>query len=162
MLNFLQALAKMKKPETGLLEGIAGAVQESAAKTGLRSESYANGWKAMNKESAVVVVQFGGRRDFYVTMEMLEKKQCDYRVIITSSNVKSMKAGEIKWLLNNRYQTKNKWLITDIEGRESPKTVNFMLYGSGESGEKPEMRGVRERPRRKRIIGRRGEHKEQD
>lgn len=114
-------------------------------------------------------------------MEMLGKEQAGYRIIITSSNVKSMKIGEIKWILNNKYQTKDRWLILDIEHKEQPRTVNFMLYGGekkdnghADAPAQPDnarMVGVegydnypeqKEKPKRKKIYGIRGEHKEQD
>lgn len=183
MLKFLQALAKMEKPAANLLEGIREKVKAAAADSKLQVADWQGGYKIGNDEHALVAVQFGGRREFYETMERMEKEDAAYRAIITSSNVKSMKIGEIKWILNNKYQTKNKWLIIDIEHAESPKTVNFMLYGGSAEGRHdkeyghsrehmkheeghPERetggREQREVPKRKRIYGVRGQHKEQD
>ena len=164
MLNFLQALAKLGKPEKELRESLLKSIDECAKASGLTISDCPGGRKVSGKETAVAVVQFGGRREFYETLELLEKEQADYRAIITSSNVKSMNIGEMKWLLNNKYNSKNKWLIIDIEHKESPKTVNFMLYG-GEAGEhqQPQRREhAPDQPKRKKIYGRRGEHKVQD
>ncbi|MFA5077584.1 MAG: hypothetical protein WC488_04115 [Candidatus Micrarchaeia archaeon] len=159
MLQFLQQLAKIEKPEQNLREETLKKVRESAARAGLEIAERPDGFFLKGRGNAIVVVQFGGRRDFYEAMEALEKDDSDYRVIVTSSNVKSMKIGEIKWILNNKFATKKKWLILDIERRESPKTVNFMLYG--EKKEEREARPKKE-PRRKKIYGKPGEHKEQD
>lgn len=157
MLKFLQTLAKIKKPSTNLTEELLKCIKNAAEKAQFKNTKYPNGLKIENGENGIVVVQFGGRRNFYEAMEMLENEDIDYRVIITSSNVKSMRISEIKWILNNKYQTKKKWIILDIEHKESPKTVNFMLY------EEPEIKSIREEPqRRKKIYGKRGEHKEQD
>ncbi len=185
MLEFLQALAKLEKPQDNLREKLLGAIKEAAAASGMKASDYPGGYRVEGKESALVIVQFGGRREFYEMMETLGKEQVGYRVVIRSSKVKSMRIGEMKWILNNKYQTKDRWLILDIERAESPKTVNFMLYGGqkgpggregnggAEAGKAPEAGSVgvegygdyekeKEKPRRKRIYGVRGEHKEQD
>lgn len=160
MLKFLQEIAKMQKPEADLRGGIIRQVEAAAASSGLKTGPHPLGVLVGNGEKCVVAVQFGGRREFYETMETLEKESVDCRAVITSSKVKSMKIGEMKWLLNNKYQTKNKWLIIDIEHAESPKTVNFMLYS--EAGGEEVRHHYAEKPKRKKIYGRRGEHKEQD
>ncbi len=185
MLRFLQELAKMQKPGANLKQGLLNTIRAAAEQAKLKILDYPDGFRIENSGKAAVVVQFGGRREFYETIETLEKEQTDYRVIVTSSNVKSMRIGEIKWILNNKYQTKNKWLIIDIEHKESPKTVNFMLYGgerkrgeheAGSPGLETETPAnvyagedgyashpvQKEKPRRKKIYGKRGEHKEQD
>lgn len=156
MRKFLQALVKIEKPTVNLLNEVLVSIKNIAGRANLKVFSCFGGFKITNNESVIVIVQFGGRRDFYGTIEMLTKETVDYRVIITSSNVKSMKIKEIKWILNDKYQTKDKWLIIDIEHKESPKTINFMLYGlnRAQSNEKA--------PRRKKIYGERGTHKEQD
>lgn len=179
MLKFLQALVKMEKPQADLIESIKAAIRSCAGQSNLPISDFASGYKIANNETALVIVQFGGRREFYEMLESMEKADADYRVIITSSNVKSMKIGEMKWLLHNKYQSKNKWLIIDIERKESPKTVNFMLYG-GKKEEAPEPEPQppapqyadelgygdypkeKEKPRKKKIYGVRGQHKEQD
>ena len=181
MLEFLQLLAKVQKPEQNLRDELLKGIKVLGEQHRLAMQERPNGWVAKDKESAAIEVQFGGRRDFYQMIETLEKEPMDYRVVVTSSNVKSMTIGEIKWILNNKYQTKNKWLILDVEHKESPKTVNFMLYGGSEGGktgmergasgtQKDNAYGTRENrehreskaPRRKKIYGIRGEHKEQD
>lgn len=181
MLEFLQLLAKMQKPGQNLRDELLKGIRALGEQNRLSVQERPNGWIAKDGESAAIEVQFGGRRDFYQMIEMLEKEAVDFRVVVTSSNVKSMTIGEIKWILNNKYQTKNRWLILDIEHKESPKTVNFMLYGGTpeeKSGTGRNARetlgdmahvthGNRERreskaPRRKKIYGVRGEHKEQD
>ncbi|VVB98335.1 Uncharacterised protein [uncultured archaeon] len=184
MLEFLQTLAKIEKPAANLREGLLSAIRAAAEARKLRVSDYPNGFRIGELDNALVVVQFGGRREFYETMEALGKEQAAYRVVITSSNVKSMRIGEMKWILNNKYQTKDKWLILDVEHRESPKTINFMLYGGERkpredeaarepeaAPEQPRQAGAegyehyperKEKPRRKIIYGVRGEHKEQD
>ncbi len=213
MLDFLQILVKIRKPEANLKEGLLESVKVAAEQAKMNAEAHAGGYRIGDSQTAIVAVQFGGRREFYETMEKLEKEQTDYRVLITSSNVKSMRIGEMKWILNNKYQTKHKWLIIDVEHKESPKTVNFMLYGGGkrhkmrreegigpqesakqaaeyaghnvqdvkpetqssktESTKSPLIYAIEEnysgyeglqkvKSRRKKIYGKRGEHKEQD
>ncbi|MEW6528438.1 MAG: hypothetical protein AB1391_00970 [Candidatus Micrarchaeota archaeon] len=156
MLKFLQALIRIEKPATDLRQGIFNSIKNIAQGANLKISEEPNKLKIMNSENAVVVIQFGGRRDFYEMMEALNRELADYKIIITSSNVKSIKIGEIKWILNTRYQTKDKWLIIDIEHKENPKTINFMLYEMKNTG--PNQNASR----RKKIYGTRGEYKKQD
>lgn len=171
MLKFLQKLVKMKKPEQNLREEIINKVKLIAQEAKLETAECPNGCIVKGDESTSIEVQFGGRRDFYETIERLSNEQTKYKVIITSSNVKSMKIKEIKWILNNKFQIKDKWLIIDIEGKESPKTVNFMLYGekNKDKGEKALLRveyaklhNKPQKARRKKIYGKRGKYKVQD
>lgn len=131
MINFFQKLVKIKKPEVNLKMGLQNVVKQLAKGAKLKVLDYPNGCRIESEsgENAIVVVQFGGRKEFYMAIETLENEVALYRVLITSSNVKSMSISEIKWLLNNKYKTKNKWLILDIEHKVHPKTVNFLLYG---------------------------------
>lgn len=161
MREFLQSLVKLQKPEANLREAILTSIKNLCEKEKLNFSEYPNGCKSQNKESAVIVIQFGGRYDFYQTMETLNKEQATYRVIITSSNVKTMRINEIKWLLINKYKTNEKWLIVDIEHKERPKTVNFMLY-SKNNEEIKEKEIKDKRIKKKRILGKKGKHKEQD
>ncbi|MBU0586122.1 hypothetical protein KJ780_01275 [Candidatus Micrarchaeota archaeon] len=161
MLEFLQNLVKMKKPESALLEQLGESIKKSAEQFGYSVSEKSYGLLVNGKESAAISIQFGGRKEFHQTMEELEKENVEYRVIITSSMVKSMSIGELKWRLANKYNTKNRWLIIDVEERGAPKTLNFMLYSLKEK-EPAVKRPVQRPPRRKKIIGRRGEHKVQD
>jgi hypothetical protein len=166
MLAFIQKLARLKKPDSDIMSGIRASILEMAKSSGMETSEAGGAIRVSGSgKSCAIVIQFGGRREFYMTLESLIASGTDFRAIVTSSNVKSMTIGEMKWILVNKYHDMGKWLFVDVESNGQPKTLNFMLYEGAQPAQQPQRpRQEKREPRvrRKMIYGIPGEHKEQD
>jgi hypothetical protein len=121
-------------------------------------------------EAAAFEMQFGNISEYKSSLDRLTKSGAQHCFLVTSSRSHSMRLEEIRGLLLRNFQIrKQKFVLIDIETGRALK-VNFewdeFERGMELSGRQPGA-GREEKPlfreaRRKRIFGKRGEHKEQD
>lgn len=124
--------------------------------------------------TAAFEIQFGNRGDFINSLRKLLNNKADICFFVTSSRAHTMRLEDARFLLLKNFNIgKQKFVLIDIETNRALK-VNFE-WDKFESGmqerQQPQKQGtplfreqkpLRQKARRKHILGRRGEHKEQD
>jgi hypothetical protein len=172
-MEFADEVVHVKKPQARLIDALAEQYSAIAFKFGYLEAQSPCWLYFMKKESgcAAFEVQFGNISEFKASFGRLVKSEAELCFMITSSRAHTMKLEEARGLLLRNFEIKKqKYVLIDIEtGRHL--RVNFewdsfeqKLSSSSEdrgergSGSAPIFR----EQRRKKIYGRRGEHKEQD
>ncbi len=168
-MEFLEEILRVKKPSSKVVSALAEQYSAIAFKFGY-FEAQSPCWLYfMRKDGAAAAfeLQFGNVSEFKASLERLNKSGAQICFFITSSLAHTMRLEEVRGLLFKNFEIKSqKFVIIDIENGRSLK-VNFewdefesrMDSGGQPQGQqKPVFREVR----RKKIYGRRGEHKEQD
>jgi len=169
-MDFIDEIIKVKKPPFRLIDTLAEQYSSIAFKFGYLEAQSPCWLYFMRKEgeAAAFEIQFGNVSEFKSSLERLNKSGAQICVFVTSSLAHTMRLEALRGLLLKNFQIKSqKYLLVDIEAGRTLK-VNFEWdefekgmrrdgSGSAPSG-KPLFREVR----RKKIFGRRGEHKEQD
>ncbi len=123
----------------------------------------------MRKEgqAAAFELQFGNVSEFKSSLERLNRSGAQICFFITSSAAHTMRLEAVRGLLLKNFQIKSqKFVLLDIENGHHLK-VNFEWdeFEQGMQGTRSsvsEGRPLFREPRRKKIYGRRGQHKEQD
>ncbi len=168
-MDFIDEVLRVKKPRARLIESLAEQYSQIAFRFGYLEAQSPCWLYFMRKEghSAAFELQFGNISEFKSSLERLNKSGAQLCFFITSSLAHTMRLEAVRGLLLRNFQIKNqKFMLIDIETGRALK-VNFewdnfergmssLSQGGGEG--KPLFREVR----RKKIYGRRGEHKEQD
>lgn len=168
-MEFLEEILKVKKPQSKLVETLAEQYSAIAFKFGY-FEAQSPCWLYFMRkegEAAAFELQFGNVSEYKASFSKLTKSEAQMCFLITSSRAHSMRLEEARGLLLRNFEIKKqKFVLIDIENGRSMK-VNFEWdefqrgMSSGKEGGEGERPLFREQ-RRKKIIGRRGEHKEQD
>jgi len=173
-MEFVDEVVRVKKPQARLKDALAEQYSAIAFKFGYLEAQYPCWLYFMRKEgsSAAFEVQFGNISEFKSSFGMLAKSGAELCFLVTSSRAHTMRLEEARGLLLRNFEIKKqKYVLIDIEtGRHL--RVNFewdsfeqklssRTSGKGE-GEQGGGAPIFREPRRKKIYGRRGEHKEQD
>jgi hypothetical protein len=175
-MEFVDEVARVKKPPVRLIDSLAEQYSAIAFKFGYLEAQSPCWLYFMRKDGAATAfeVQFGNVSEFKSSFDRLVKSGAQMCFLVTSSRAHTMKPEEARGLLLRNFAIKKqKFVIIDIEtGREL--RVNFewdrferRLISGRQDGNGARARGggkpiFRDSPRRKKIYGRRGEHKEQD
>jgi len=170
--EFIDEIVRVKKPAAKMLPSLAEQYSAIAFRFGY-FEAQSPCWLYFIRKdggASAFEVQFGNVSEFKSSLERLNKSGAQICFFITSSLAHTMRLEAVRGLLLKNFQIKNqKFVIIDIENNHHLK-VNFeweefergmesRKNGQSEQHAKPLFR---EAPRRKKIYGRRGEHKEQD
>ena len=168
-MDFIDEIVRVKKPALRLNDALKEQYSAIAFKFGY-FEAQSPCWLYfMRKDNlaAAFELQFGNVSEFKSSLERLNKSGAQMCFFITSSLAHTMRLEAVRGLLLRNFQIKSqKFVLIDLETGRALK-VNFEWdrfesgMGTPSSGEregKPLFREVR----RKKIYGRRGEHKEQD
>jgi len=173
-MEFVDEVVRVKKPATRLIDTLAEQYSAIAFKFGYLEAQSPCWLYFMRKESgsAVFEVQFGNISEFKSSFGRLVKSGADLCFLVTSSRAHTMRLEEARGLLLRNFEIKKqKYVLIDIEtGRHL--RVNFEWdrfeqklsshtndnWKEGHDSGAPIFR----EQRRKKIYGRRGEHKEQD
>ena len=172
-MEFVDEVERVKKPSARLIDALAEQYSTIAFKFGYLEAQSPCWLYFMKKDSgaAAFEVQFGNISEFKSSFGRLVKSGAELCFLVTSSRAHTMRLEEARGLLLRNFEIKKqKYVLIDIEtGRHL--RVNFewdsfeqKLSSREGSGEERHGSGAplfRE-PRRKKIYGRRGEHKEQD
>jgi len=168
-MEFVDEVVRVKKPPSRLIDTLAEQYSSIAFKFGYLEAQSPCWLYFMRKESgcAAFEVQFGNISEFKSSFGRLVKSGAELCFLVTSSRAHTMRLEEARGLLLRNFEIKKqKYVLIDIEtGRHL--RVNFewdsfeqKLSSQGGEGERRGTPIFRER--RKKIYGRRGEHKEQD
>lgn len=167
-MEFIDEIIRVKKPKVALIDSLAEQYSAIAFKFGYLEAQSPCWLYFMRKDSqaAAFELQFGNVSEFKASLERMNKSGAQLCFFVTSSLAHTMRPEEVRGLLLRNFQIKSqKFVLIDIETGRSLK-VNFewdefeskMGQPKREGGGKPVFR----ESRRKKIYGRRGEHKEQD
>lgn len=174
-MEFVDEVVRIKKPPARLIDTLAEQYSAIAFKFGYL-EAQAPCWLYFMRkagEAAAFEVQFGNISEFKASFDRLAKSGAQLCFLVTSSRAHSMRLEEARGLLYRNFEIKKqKYVLLDIETGKHLK-VNFewdRFEGglteprAGGGGRRDDGRGapIFREARRKKIYGRRGEHKEQD
>lgn len=168
-MEFIDEIARVRKPALRLGEALKEQYSAIAFKFGY-FEAQSPCWLYfMRKDNlaAAFELQFGNVSEFKNSLERLNKSGAQICFFITSSRAHTMRLEAVRGLLLRNFQIKEqKFVFLDIEnGRGLRANFEWDEFERGMGGEAPQQAG--EKPvfrevRRKKIYGRRGEHKVQD
>lgn len=169
-MEFIEEIIKVKKPSSRLIDTLAEQYSAIAFRFGYLEAQSPCWLYFMRKdgEAAAFEVQFGNVSEFKASLERMNKSGAQTCFFITSSLSHTMRLEALRGLLLRNFQIKSqKFVLIDIETGRALK-VNFE-WGEFEKGMESGSKGggAPSRPlfrevRRKKIFGKRGEHKEQD
>ncbi len=167
-MDFIEEVLRVKKPKASLIDSLAERYSAIAFKFGY-FEAQSPCWLYfMRKDSqaAAFELQFGNVSEFKASLERMNKSGAQHCFFITSSLAHTMRPEEVRGLLLRNFQIKSqKFVLIDIETGRSLK-VNFEWDEFERKMDQPQLEPeggpVFREARRKKIYGRRGEHKEQD
>lgn len=165
-MNIFAEILQVKKPEKDLVESLLSAYESLAKARGfeVRREGKALFFKG-ERISALLRIEFGGRRDFFETITYMNAAPAEYKVLVASSNARALPMEAAYTVLKKKLLVKEKWMLVDIEGKKPPMFINWggPFSGSRAPAAHPPQRGRQARTeRRKMIYGAPGERKEQD
>jgi hypothetical protein len=167
-MDFVDEILKVKKPAVRLTESLREMYSITAFKFGY-FEAQSPCWLyVMRKDgqAAAFELQFGNVSEFRSSLERLNRSGAQLCFFITSSLAHTMRLEAVRGMLLRNFQIKNqKYILIDIENGRNIK-VNFE-WDRFEQNIGKELPYKEEKPifrevRKKRIYGRRGQHKEQD
>ncbi|MEM4348723.1 MAG: hypothetical protein QXN37_04105 [Candidatus Anstonellaceae archaeon] len=169
-MDFVDQIIAIKKPQHNLLDSLAEQYSQIAFKFGY-FEAQSPCWLYfMRKDgsSAAFEIQFGNVSEFKASLGKLVNSKASLCFFITSSMAHTMRLEEVRGLLLRNFQIGNqKFVLIDIENNRAIK-VNFEWEefkskisnqsNQGSSIQAPLFR----HQRKKKLFGKRGQHKRQD
>ena len=168
-MEFIDEILKVKKPRAALLDSLAEQYSQIAFRFGYLEAQSPCWLYFMRKEgeAAAFEVQFGNISEFKSSLDRLNKSGAQICVFIPSSLAHTMRLEAVRGLLLRNFQIKSqKFVLIDLEtGRALKVNFEWDRFESGmgtSSSEGREGKPLFREVRRKKIYGRRGEHKEQD
>ena len=168
-MDFIDEIIRVKKPPARLVESLAEQYSQIAFRFGYLEAQSPCWLYFMRKEgeAAAFELQFGNVSEFKSSLERLNKSGAQVCFFTTSSLAHTMRLEAVRGLLLRNFQIKSqKFVLIDVEtGRALKVTFEWDRFESGIGS--PEQGSTESRPifreaRRKKIYGRRGQHKEQD
>ncbi|MFA5412274.1 MAG: hypothetical protein WC350_02935 [Candidatus Micrarchaeia archaeon] len=174
-------ILQVKKPEKDLLESLLASYESAAKARGFEVQRDGRTLTIKGERiSAILRIEFGGRHDFFETITQMNSAPAEYKILVVSSNARSLPMEAAYTVLKKKLLVKEKWMIIDIEGIKPPMYINWSGAVSAAPASQPsaprssdqyagrppryESRRGKERgrPRRKMIYGAPNERKEQD
>lgn len=153
MLPLLEKIIAVKKPAQGLPQSLLDAYEAIGKADGFQMEKVEKGLVFTGKTVKLALkVEFGNSWEFFNDITALREMQADIKVIVTSSNVKSLKMEAIYTVLKKKLEEKGRWVIIDIEGKKPPMKLNFARPKEGAQGER--RRSPPQQPREERQAPR--------
>lgn len=142
MLPLLEKILAVKKPASGLPGSLLAQYNALAESAGFSSEPLEKGLLLTGKTVKLALkIEFGNRWEFFNTITYMREIDADIKIIITSSNSKSMRMETVYTVLKKKLEEKSRWAIVDIEGKKEPMFINFSLkdlgHYAGEGGSRP-------------------------
>ncbi len=178
MLPLLEKLISVKKPVSGLPGSLLAQYKATGEADGYRVEPIEKGVLFIGKTAKVALkVEFGNRWEFFNTITALRETEADIKILVKSSNSRSITMETVYTVLKKKLEEKTRWVLIDIERKKEPMFLNFREKSQpaekrksapGKPGGKPQMKKTKNygmqpanaRPRRKKIYGKR--RKKQD
>lgn len=163
-------ILQIKKPEKDLLESLLSSYESLAKARGfeVKREGKTLFFKG-ERISAILRIEFGGRKDFFETITYMNSTPAEYKVLVVSSNARALPMEAVYTVLKKKLLVKERWMLIDIEGKKPPMTINWALSPAGagvppvaNSRQQTASGSRKPRARRKMIYGAPDERKEQD
>jgi len=173
-MEFVDEILRVKKPSSRLIDALAEQYSAIAFKFGYLEAQSPCWLYFMRKDggAAAFEVQFGNISEFKSSFDRMVKSGAQLCFLVTSSRAHTMRLEEARGLLLRNFEIKKqKFVLIDIEtGRHLRANFEWDRFEGGladartEGDGRQEARGapIFREQRRKKIYGRRGEHKEQD
>lgn len=170
-MEFIEEILRVKKPQAKMLSSLAEQYSAIAFRFGY-FEAQSPCWLCfLRKDGAAAAfeVQFGNVSEFKSSLERLNKSGAALCFFVTSSLAHTMRLEAVRGLLLKNFQIKSqKFVLIDIENGQHLR-VNFEwedfergIEGKRNASDSQPPKPLFREVRRKKIYGRRGEHKEQD
>lgn len=170
-MEFEEQIVAVRKPTGPLVPGLEAAYRQIGEKFGYMMVQSPLFLMLKKADSQVgFELQFGNNAEFEESFRKLTASGCDLCFFITSSRVKTMHLEDARGLLLRRFTLgSQRYIFIDIETGRTVR-ANFEWEKFSKEVDRPDwsrpgplptmplFRG----PRRKPVLGRRGEHKEQD
>ncbi|MEM4554444.1 MAG: hypothetical protein QXT25_01170 [Candidatus Anstonellaceae archaeon] len=169
-MDFVDQVIAVKKPSQNLLDSLAEQYSQVAFKFGY-FEAQSPCWLYfMRKDgsSAAFEIQFGNVSEFKASLGKLVSSKASICFFITSSMAHTMRLEEVRGLLLRNFEIGNqKFVLIDIENSRAIKVnfewENFKQKMSSQEGAASAAHPPLFRPqRKKKVFGKRGQHKKQD
>lgn len=169
-MDFVDEILKVKKPSSRLIGSLAEQYSSIAFRFGYLEAQSPCWLYFMRKEgdAAAFEIQFGNVSEFKSSLERLVRSGAQACFLVTSSLSHTMRLEAVRGLLLKNFQIKSqKFVLIDIETGRALK-VNYewdefeQKMGADGSGERQPGKPLFREVRRKKIFGKRGQHKEQD
>jgi len=169
-MDFIDEILKAKKPSSKLISTLAEQYSAIAFRFGYYEAQSPCWLYFLRKDGAAAAfeLQFGNVSEFKSSLERLVKSGAQECFFVSSSLSHTMRLEAVRGLLLKNFQIKSqKFVLIDIETGRALK-VNYewekfeQKMGSDEAGERPSGKPLFREVRRKKIFGKRGQHKEQD
>lgn len=119
-------ILQIKKPEKDLLESLLASYESIAKAKGfeVKREGKTLFFKG-ERISAVLRIEFGGRRDFFETITYMNSTPSEYKVLVVSSNARALPMEAAYTVLKKKLLVKERWMLIDIEGNKQPMYINW-------------------------------------
>ena len=183
MLPLIEKIISVKKPASGMPKSLFAQYEAIGAASTFKVEPIEKGLLFIGKTAKVALkVEFGNRWEFFNSITALRETEADIKVLVTSSNVKSLTMEAVYTVLKKKLEEKSRWVLIDIERKKEPMFLNFRASDLEEKPSKsqprartpskarkePELKKTKNygmqprnaKPRRKKIYGKR--RKKQD
>lgn len=132
VLPLLERILAAKKPASGLPNSLLEEYRRLAEDAGFESEPLEKGLLLSGKTVKLVLrVEFGSRWDFFNTITFLRQKGADIKILVTSSNSRSMPMETAYTVLKKKLRETVRWVLLDIEGKKRPMFLNFSAQDLG-------------------------------
>ena len=131
-------ILQIKKPEKDLLESLLSSYESLAKAKGfeVKKEGKTLFFKG-ERISAVLRIEFGGRKDFFETITYMNATPAEYKVLVVSSNARALPMEAAYTVLKKKLLVKERWMLIDIEGKKPPMCINWSLTPVGAGAARP-------------------------
>ena len=121
-------ILQIKKPEKDLLESLLSSYESLAKAKGfeVKRDGKTLFFKG-ERISAILRIEFGGRKDFFDTITSMNATPAEYKVLVVSSNARALPMEAAYTVLKKKLLVKERWMIIDIEGNKQPMCINWSL-----------------------------------
>lgn len=125
-------ILQIKKPDKDLLESLLASYESLAKARGfeVKREGKTLFFKG-ERISAILRIEFGGRKDFFDTITYMNANPAEYKVLVVSSNARALPMEAAYTVLKKKLLVKERWMIIDIEGNKQPMYINWGLSVPG-------------------------------
>ncbi|NYZ60117.1 hypothetical protein H0O01_00270 [Candidatus Micrarchaeota archaeon] len=119
-------ILQIKKPDKDLLESLLASYESLAKARGfeVKREGKTLFFKG-ERISAILRIEFGGRKDFFDTITYMNANPAEYKVLVVSSNARALPMEAAYTVLKKKLLVKERWMIIDIEGNKQPMYINW-------------------------------------
>jgi hypothetical protein len=124
--NIFEEIMKVQKPEENLIESLLSAYKSIAEKKGFSVQEQEKMLFIEGERISILLrLEFGSRSDFFETLTYMNSHPAECKILVMSSNSRSLPMEAAYTVLKKKLGTKSKWLLVDIEGKKDPMRINW-------------------------------------